>query len=53
LLCKTGHNSPANRPEFIDINLEEVIAGGTEQAGDIEGEIETVTNNEGSEGGDR
>ena len=31
LLCKTGHNSPASRPEFIDINLDEVTAAGTEQ----------------------
>lgn len=31
LLCKTGHNSPASRPEFIDINLNEVSASGTEQ----------------------
>ena len=31
LLCKTGHNSPASRPEFIDINLDEVTASGTEQ----------------------
>ena len=31
LLCKTGHNSPASRPEFVDINLDEPIAGGTEQ----------------------
>ena len=31
LLCKTGHNSPASRPEFIDINLDEVAAAGTEQ----------------------
>jgi len=23
LICKTGHNSPASRPEFIDINLDE------------------------------
>jgi hypothetical protein len=30
LLCKTGHNSPASRPEFIDINLDEVTAAGTE-----------------------
>jgi hypothetical protein len=29
--CKTGHNSPASRPEFIDINLDEVTASGTEQ----------------------
>jgi hypothetical protein len=27
LLCKTGHNSPASRPEFIDINVDEVTAG--------------------------
>ena len=31
LLCKTGHNSPASRPEFIDINLDEVAAAGTER----------------------
>ena len=31
LLCKTGHNSPASRPEFIDINLDEVTASGTER----------------------
>jgi hypothetical protein len=31
LLCKTGHNSPALRPEFVDINLDEVTAAGTEQ----------------------
>lgn len=33
LLCKTGHNSPASRPEFVDINLDEVTASGTEQLG--------------------
>src|SRR5215207_463044 len=52
LICKTGHNSPASRPEFIDINLDEAILSGTEQAGDIEEEMGTVTNNEGSEGDD-
>lgn len=31
LLCKTGHNSPASRPEFVDINLDEVTAAGTER----------------------
>lgn len=31
LLCKIGLNSPASRPEFIDINLDEVTAVGTEQ----------------------
>jgi hypothetical protein len=30
LLCKTDHNSPASRPEFVDINLDEVTAAGTE-----------------------
>src|SRR5215207_4922249 len=32
LICKAGHNSPASRPEFIDINLDEVTTSGTEQA---------------------
>jgi PDZ domain-containing secreted protein len=31
LLCKTGHNSPASRPEFIDINLDEVTSSGIER----------------------
>jgi hypothetical protein len=31
LLYKTGHNSPATRPEFIDINLDEITAAGTER----------------------
>ncbi|HEU4444143.1 MAG TPA: hypothetical protein VFR94_05665 [Nitrososphaeraceae archaeon] len=31
LLCKKGHNSPASRTEFIDINLDKVTARGTEQ----------------------
>ena len=31
LLCKTGDNSPASRPEFIDINLDEVPAIETER----------------------
>src|SRR5918996_2489535 len=30
LLCKTGHNSPATRPEFVDINLDDATAAGTE-----------------------
>jgi hypothetical protein len=44
LLCKTGHNSPASRPEFVDINLDEVTASGTvrveteEQEARIEGQ---------------
>ena len=24
LICKTGHNSPASRPEFVDLSLDEV-----------------------------
>ena len=39
LLCKTGHNSPASRPEFADINLDEVTAAGTEQLGTEEQQI--------------
>jgi hypothetical protein len=31
LLCKTGRNSSASRPEFVDINLDEVTASGTER----------------------
>ena len=31
LLCETGHNSPASRPEFVDINLDEVTEAGTER----------------------
>jgi hypothetical protein len=31
LLCKTGHNSPAMRPEFTDINLDEITPVGTER----------------------
>src|SRR5215217_2518206 len=36
LLCKTGQNSPANRPEIIDISLDEASAStrsGTEDLG--------------------
>jgi hypothetical protein len=36
LLCKSGHNSPASRPEFIDINLNEVSASGIEQLETVE-----------------
>jgi hypothetical protein len=52
LICSTGHNSPASRPEFIDINLEGVDTGGTEQAQNIEERSIMVTNDEGSEGDD-
>jgi hypothetical protein len=29
LICKTGHNSPASRPEFTDISLNETATRGT------------------------
>ena len=48
LKCGTGHNSPANRPEFIDINLDEVGSSGTEETtGSIEEETGTVINGDG------
>ena len=52
LLCKTGQNSPANRPEIIDISLDEASAStrsGTEDLGMDEqiggGEISDEDNN--------
>ena len=39
LLCKTGHNSPALRPEFVDINLDDITVVGT-------GRLETDTNSD-------
>jgi hypothetical protein len=33
LKCGTGHNSPANRPEFIDINLDETSTNEPEPLG--------------------
>ncbi|MGA7541477.1 MAG: hypothetical protein WBW34_00285, partial [Nitrososphaeraceae archaeon] len=33
LKCGTGHNSPANRPEFIDINLDDTTATDSEPLG--------------------
>src|SRR5215207_6126743 len=56
LLCKTGQNSPANRPEFIDISLDEASAtrSGTEDLGideqieNLEEQIEGGISNEGN-----
>src|SRR5215217_8930102 len=31
LICKTGHNSPASRPEFSDISLNETATRGTSE----------------------
>jgi hypothetical protein len=38
LICKTGNNSPASRPEFLDLSLS--AAGGVEQALIEEGDSE-------------
>src|SRR5215207_5867259 len=55
LLCKTGQNSPANRPEFIDISLDEASAstrsgiedlGMDEQTEDLEEQIGEEISNE-------
>ena len=49
LKCGTGYNSPANRPEFIDINLEETSTSEAESQGlvetirDMDDEIEVTT----------
>jgi hypothetical protein len=49
LKCGTGHNSPANRPEFIDINLDGTIATESEPLGmdgtirSMEDEMEVTT----------
>jgi hypothetical protein len=52
LKCGTGHNSPANRPEFIDINLDETSTSESEPLGvdgldgtirGMEDEIEVTT----------
>jgi hypothetical protein len=49
LKCGTGYNSPANRPEFIDINLEETSTNEAESQGlvetirDMDDEIEVTT----------
>jgi hypothetical protein len=33
LICSTGNNSPANRPEFVDISLNATGGGSVEQTG--------------------
>jgi hypothetical protein len=49
LKCGTGHNSPANRPEFIDINLDGTTATESEPLGldgtvrSMEDEMEVIT----------
>jgi hypothetical protein len=29
LICSTGNNSPANRPEFVDISLNATVGDGS------------------------
>jgi hypothetical protein len=49
LICGTGYNSPADRPEFIDINLDETSTSEPEPLGvdetirDMEDEIQATT----------
>jgi hypothetical protein len=43
LICKTGNNSPASRPEFADILLEERATRGTS------GNVDTVESARGEE----
>jgi hypothetical protein len=43
LICKTGHNSPAARPEFTDISLDETATRGTS------GNADTVESARGAE----
>jgi len=43
LICKTGHNSPASRPEFTDISLDETATRGTS------GNADTVESARGAE----
>ena len=40
LTCKTGNNSPADRPEFVDISLNATttVAGETSEEEEREGE---------------
>ena len=42
LMCKTGDNSPASRPEFVDLSLN-TTRGDVQQATAVEGEETTTT----------
>src|SRR5215211_2515011 len=48
LICKSGNNSPASRPEFLDLSLS--AAGGGEQALIEEGDSEKEDEDHGEEG---
>ena len=50
LICKTGNNSPATRPEFIDLSLN--ATGGVQQATDSEEGGETTVEEEEDTSGD-
>jgi hypothetical protein len=57
LKCGTGYNSPASRPEFIDINLDGTSRGESEPLeldgtdGSMEDEVEITTATASSESG--
>ena len=51
LICKTGNNSPATRPEFVDLSLN-ATSGDVEQVAEEEEEGTTVTAEEDSVGED-
>ena len=51
LICKTGNNSPATRPEFVDLSLN-ATSGDVEQVAEEEEEGTTVTAEEDSAGED-
>ena len=46
LMCKTGDNSPASRPEFVDLSLN-TTSGDVQQATAVEGEETTTVAEEG------
>ena len=46
LMCKTGDNSPASRPEFVDLSLN-TTRGDVQQATAVEGEETTTVAEEG------
>jgi hypothetical protein len=36
MICTTGHNSPASRPEFVDLSLN--VTSGIEQVSTVDGD---------------
>ena len=50
LICKIGNNSPANRPEFVDLSLNASSNSGSEQATTEEGDSGNENDGEGDNG---